>query len=61
MAPFNASFASPPSGLDAIVAYPVLELGDEGRIAIILPALDATHTMTRVPKTAGPLAGATWA
>ena len=58
MVPFNAAFASPPSGLDAIVAYPVLELGDEGRIAIVLPALDGTHTMTRVPKTVGPLAGA---
>jgi hypothetical protein len=59
MVSFNTSFASPPSGLDAIVGYPVLELGAEGRIAIVLPALDATHTMTRVPKTAGPLAGAT--
>ncbi len=59
MVPFTASFASPPSGLDAIVGYPVLELGAEGRIAIVIPALDATHTMTRVPKTTGPLAGAT--
>ena len=59
MVPFSASFASPPSGLDVIVGYPVLDLGDEGRIAIIAPLLDTTNTMTRVPKTVGPLAGAT--
>jgi len=59
MVALNASFASPPSGMDDIVGYPVLELGDDGRIPIILPALNATNTMTRVPKTIGPLAGAT--
>jgi hypothetical protein len=59
MQPFNVSFASPPSGLDVIVGYPVLELGAEGRIAIISPLLDAAHTTSRVPKATGPLAGAT--
>ncbi len=59
MVALNASFASPPSGMDVIVGYPVLELGAEGRIPIIAPVLDATNTMTRVPKTVGPLAGAT--
>jgi hypothetical protein len=58
MTALNASFASPPSGMDVIVGYPVLELGADGRIPIILPLLDATHTMSRVPKATGPLAGA---
>ena len=53
-----ASFASAPSGLDYVGALPTLELGAEGRIAIILPALDAISLMTRVPKTTGILADA---
>jgi hypothetical protein len=58
MQPFTASFPSAPTGFDFIQAFPVLDLGDEGRIAIVIPALDASHTMTRVPKLAGPFAGA---
>ena len=46
-----------PSGLDYVIAYPVLDLGTEGRITIILPTLDKTSMMTRVPKLIGPLAG----
>jgi hypothetical protein len=53
-----ASFASAPSGLDYVGALPTLELGAEGRIAIILPALDSTSLMTRVPKPTGILADA---
>ena len=40
------------------IAYPVLDLGADGRITIILPTLDKTTMMTRVPKLTGPLAGA---
>ena len=58
MQTFAASFASGPSGLDYMVAYPVLDLGTDGRITIIAPALDSTTRMTRVPKLTGPLAGA---
>jgi hypothetical protein len=58
MQPFTAMFPSAPSGLDYLQAYPMLDLGDAGRLAIILPALDATHTMTRVPKLTGALASA---
>ena len=57
MQPFSATFASAPSGLDAVVAYPVLDLGSDGRITIIAPTLDKTSMMTRVPKLVGPLAG----
>jgi hypothetical protein len=57
MQPFAASFATPPSGLDYAIAYPVLDLGGDGRITIFLPTLDKTSMMTRVPKLVGPLAG----
>jgi hypothetical protein len=53
MQPFNVTFPSPPPGIDFLQAFPILQLGDEGRIAIVLPALDATHLMTRVPKLTG--------
>ena len=58
MQSLTASFASAPSGLDYVGALPTLELGAEGRIAIILPALDSTSLMTRVPKPTGILADA---
>ncbi len=57
MQSFAATFASGPSGLDYVIAYPVLDLGTDGRITIILPTLDKTSMMTRVPKLTGPLAG----
>jgi hypothetical protein len=58
MQTFSATFASGPSGLDNVVGLPVLDLGSDGRISIILPALNKTTMMTRVPKVTGPLAGA---
>jgi hypothetical protein len=58
MQSFAAMFASGPSGLDYMVAYPVLDLGADGRISIIAPLLDSNTKMTRVPKLTGPLAGA---
>jgi hypothetical protein len=58
MQSFTASFASGPSGLDNVVGLPVLDLGEEGRISIILPALNKTTPMTRVPRLTGPLANA---
>jgi hypothetical protein len=58
MQTFTASFASGPSGLDYFVAYPVLDLGTDGRITIILPTLDGTTRMTRVPRLTGALANA---
>jgi hypothetical protein len=57
MESFAVSIASPPAGLDALAAWPFLDLGDAGRIPMTTPALDLTHTMTRVPKVTGPLAG----
>ena len=44
MQPFTASFASLPSGMDYMGAFPALELGAEGRIAFTLPALDMART-----------------
>jgi hypothetical protein len=58
MQPFTAAFASPPSGMDHVGAFPMIDIGDAGRIPVILPALDLTHLMTRVPKAAGQLANA---
>ena len=58
MQTFTAAFASLPSGMDYMGAFPALELGDEGRVAFILPALDMTHTTSRVPKLTGSLADA---
>jgi hypothetical protein len=57
MESFTVSITSPPAGLDALAAWPFLDLGDAGRIPMTTPALDLTHTMTRVPKATGPLAG----
>jgi len=58
MQTFTASFASLPSGMDYMGAFPALELGDEGRVAFVLPALDMTHTTSRVPRLTGSLADA---
>jgi hypothetical protein len=58
MQPFTTAFASPPSGMDYVGAFPMIDLGDAGRIPVFLPALDLTHTMTRVPKATGQLANA---
>jgi hypothetical protein len=55
---FTASFAPLPSGMDYMGGFPALELGEDGRIGFTLPALDMTHTTTRVPKLTGALAGA---
>ena len=55
---FTASFGSLPSGLDYMGGFPALELGEDGRVGFTLPALDMTHTTTRVPKLTGALAGA---
>jgi hypothetical protein len=53
MQSLSATFPSAPSGMDFMAGLPVLTLGDEGRIAIVIPALDMTHGTTRVPKLAG--------
>ena len=58
MQAFTASFASLPSGMDYMGGFPALELGNEGRIGFTLPALDMTHTTSRIPKLAGALADA---
>jgi len=57
MQTFTAAFPSLPSGMDFMGAFPALELGAEGRIPFTTPALDMTHTSTRVPKLTGALAG----
>lgn len=58
MQPFTASFSPTLTALNYLEAFPLLDLGDSGRIAIVIPALDATRTMTRVPKLVGPFAAA---
>jgi hypothetical protein len=58
MQPLTVSLDGAPAGLDALTAFPLMDLGDAGRIAMALPALDATHETTRVPKLAGALASA---
>jgi hypothetical protein len=62
--PFTASFATPPAGMGFVAAYPAINLGDAGRIAIVFPALGLSLATTKVPKigaasTSG-LAGATY-
>jgi len=57
METLTASIASPPAGLDALAAFPMLDIGDAGRIPITNPVLDLTHTTTRVPRATGVLAG----
>jgi hypothetical protein len=60
MQPLSAAFSSMPAGLTYVASYPMLNLGDAGRIPIVVPALDLQHTMTSVPKATGPLAGASY-
>jgi hypothetical protein len=57
---FTASFPSLPAGMAYLASYPMLNLGTDGRIPIISPVLDLTHTTSRVPKPTGALAGATY-
>ncbi len=56
MQAFTATIPAPPTGLDYVSAFPLLELGGDGRVAIVLPALDLMHTATRVPALKGALA-----
>jgi hypothetical protein len=58
MQAFTASFPPALTGFAFLQAFPAIDLGDAGRISIVSPVLDATHTMTRVPKLEGPFAGA---
>jgi hypothetical protein len=55
---FTASFPALLTALTYVQGVPQLDLGAEGRISVALPALDMTHVTTRVPKLAGPFAGA---
>ncbi|HMF39699.1 MAG TPA: hypothetical protein VKQ32_03335 [Polyangia bacterium] len=60
---FTVSFAALPSGMNYLGAFPALELGQmgwEGRIPLVAPALDLTHTTTRVPKAIGDLSDMTY-
>jgi hypothetical protein len=59
MQAFTASFAAAPAGMSYLASYPMIDLGASGRIPIILPVLDATHTASRIPAATGTLAGAT--
>jgi hypothetical protein len=60
MQAMSAAFSSLPAGLTYVASYPMLNLGDAGRIPVLLPALDLTHTQTQVPKLTGSLAGASY-
>jgi hypothetical protein len=60
MESFTAAFPTAPSGMNYVAAYPMLNLGDAGRIPIILPTLDLTHTSSSIPKPTGALAGGTY-
>jgi hypothetical protein len=44
--------------MDAVAAFPMIDLGASGRIPVVLPALDLMNTMTRVPRATGQLASA---
>ena len=58
MQSFTASFPAPLTALTYVQGVPQLDLGADGRISVVLPALDMTHATTRVPKLAGPFADA---
>jgi hypothetical protein len=60
MQTLTAAIANPPAGFDALAAFPLLDIGDSGRIPITSPALDLTHTTTRIPKATGVFAGGTY-
>ncbi len=60
MQSFSAAFSGMPAGLGYVASYPMLNLGDAGRIPIILPTLDLDHTTTRLPKLTGPFAGGSY-
>jgi hypothetical protein len=54
----TVALASPPPGLDAVTAFPLVDLGADGRIPAAFPALDLSHTTTRLPRATGALAAA---
>jgi len=58
MRTMTVAMTSPPAGLDAVTAFPMLDLGGDGRVPITSPALDLTTTTSRVPAATGELAGA---
>lgn len=58
MQTMTTSYVAPPSGMDYVASYPMIDLGDAGRIPIIFPVMDLTHTSTTAPKLTGPLARA---
>ena len=61
MQAMSAAFSSLPAGLTYVASYPMLNLGDAGRIPVLLPGAGPDHTtQTRVPKLTGPLAGASY-
>lgn len=57
MTTLTLAFASAPPGLDEVVALPLMDLGEEGRLVISAPRLDPMAPMARVPRATGPLAG----
>jgi hypothetical protein len=54
------AFGSAPSGLDDVVALPIVDLGAEGRLIVAAPRLDTTSTSARVPALTGALGSATY-
>ena len=58
MRSFTVAMSAPPSGLDSVAGFPLLDLGRDGRLPITAPALDLTVTSTRVPALTGDLADA---
>ena len=58
MRSFTVAMSTPPSGLDAVAGFPMLDLGADGRVPITAPPLDLTTTTTRVPALAGELSSA---
>jgi hypothetical protein len=58
MRQFSVSMSNPPSGLDAILGFPIVDLGADGRLPITAPALDLMTTTTRVPSLTGDLVNA---
>ena len=60
MQDFSAAFPILPPETAQLTAFPMLNLGKAGRIAIAVPALDFRHPTTRVPKPVGRFAGMTY-
>jgi hypothetical protein len=56
----SVSFPAAPAGLGTVIGVPVINLGDDGQILMILPQLTPTMVMSKVPALTGDLAAASY-